>query len=1017
MLTKFRLLLSFVALVLFGSIAVVAGSAGAANRQPVARAVAGKPAVRGAGQVHSGPPKARQVVPAQPARSAANQQSRLTTARSRQWVTARRLVAHLDPVLNAVAGLAGNSAHSGVPVSRAGTVEVTVSGTGAAAAAHAVGGKLVASYGGATVISVRPSRLTALAAQPAIGEVTETVRAVPQVSSEGVHSSAADAWQSAAPSLGNGGAGINVGIVDGGFKNLAAEIAAGNLGPTDGSRVHYLSGSAADKCDNDALTDHGTAVAEIVHQMAPNADLYLYCVDNNIGFSQVASDIATGGSIKVVNSSLSFTGETRGDGNGGSDTTELAVKTARQAGVLWIQSAGNSAEDHWSGTLRDADRDGYLDMPDQYLPAPYSTTNEVDATALDPGASGDVVLTWDQWPSSNLPLTLLVQEYAPDPTPDDPNNQVAVGDPLQSTQAPGEPVLRIPIENSSTDVHFYDIWVVMGSGVPALHYDLAYDGDVYPSYLANADPGKGAAGSVSEPATSPYVLAVGAADWRTNGLEAFSGQGPTIDGRVKPDMVGYDGVSSNITDVESSRYDDFGNPVPGSEGFYGTSAAAPHVAGAAALVAAANPSMDASEIEAFLESPGNGVGALNPPVNGSGHGLLNLGAADPSQVHPVAGSAYFPLSNPVRIVDTRSGLGVRRGPMLAGTELAVPVSTTLVPADATSVVVEVSGTAAKGGTYLSVYSTSFGGVATLPLTVQEPNATITSVVKLNAQHGFKLRNQAAQTDALVTVIGYFGAPGGTGGLGYVPLASHRLLDTRVPIGGPKGPLKPNQVVTVDTAPGQVPASASVAVVNITALNHNTGGYLTAYPASSPAVASVNYAVLSRPNLTLVPVVNGKFLLQNRAATTDAMVDIVGYFDSSATARYVGLPAPVRIADTRSGNGGHHGVLTTGTAFALDGGGLYQVPYQVSGLWIGMTAIGTVANPLAGAGYLTIYPAGTAWPHASNLDFTGSRSILNNGIATLSARTSSRPPGFNTSDTGASVNVIEDAYGYFVTPGS
>ena len=251
----------------------------------------------------------------------------------------------------------------------------------------------------------------------------------------------------------------------------------------------------------------------------------------------------------------------------------------------------------------------------------------------------------------------------------------------------------------------------------------------------------------------------------------------------------------------------------------------------------------------------------------------------------------------------------------------------------------------------------------------------------------------------------------------MPLASHRLLDTRVPIGGPKGPLRPNQAVTVDATPGGVPSTAGVAVVNITALNHKAGGYLTAYPSSSPAVASVNYAVLSRPNLTLVPVVNGKFTLVNRASTTDAMVDIVGYFDASAPARYVGLPSPVRIADTRSGNGGHHGLLTTGTSFGLDAGGLYGVPYQVSGLWIGMTAIGNVSNYLAGAGYLTIYPNGTAQPHASNLDFTGSRSILNNGIATLSAKTASRPPGFSTADTGASVNVIEDAYGYFVTPGS
>jgi hypothetical protein len=122
--------------------------------------------------------------------------------------------------------------------------------------------------------------------------------------------------------------------------------------------------------------------------------------------------------------------------------------------------------------------------------------------------------------------------------------------------------------------------------------------------------------------------------------------------------------------------------------------------------------------------------------------------------------------------------------------------------------------------------------------------------------------------------------------------------------------------------------------------------------------------------------------------------------------------PVRIADSRVGNG-RHGVLTNTGWFGLDAGGMSVVPYNASGLWIGMTAIGVVANPYLGAGYLTIYPAGSSQPHASNLDFTGSRSILNNGIATLSGRTSSLPPGYNTSDTGAGANVIEDAYGYFV----
>ena len=82
-------------------------------------------------------------------------------------------------------------------------------------------------------------------------------------------------------------------------------------------------------------------------------------------------------------------------------------------------------------------------------------------------------------------------------------------------------------------------------------------------------------------------------------LEQFSSQGPTVDGRVKPDIAAFDNVSSNLASL---------NP------FCGTSASAPHVAGAAALVSGANSAMDAAQIQDFLErragtSPPNGVAA------------------------------------------------------------------------------------------------------------------------------------------------------------------------------------------------------------------------------------------------------------------------------------------------------------------------------------------------------------------------------------------------------------------------
>ena len=124
-----------------------------------------------------------------------------------------------------------------------------------------------------------------------------------------------------------------------------------------------------------------------------------------------------------------------------------------------------------------------------------------------------------------------------------------------------------------------------------------------------------AGNSIANPAESANggMLAVGAADWATpTTIELFSSQGPTEDGRTKPDIVGVDRG-------DSVSY--------GANGFAGTSQASPHVAGMAALVLDQFPSFTPAQIADYLKANALGQGAV--PNNTWGYGLAKLPALSP----------------------------------------------------------------------------------------------------------------------------------------------------------------------------------------------------------------------------------------------------------------------------------------------------------------------------------------------------------------------------------------------------
>ena len=113
--------------------------------------------------------------------------------------------------------------------------------------------------------------------------------------------------------------------------------------------------------------------------------------------------------------------------------------------------------------------------------------------------------------------------------------------------------------------------VVAAAGNRGFQKLTTIDGGVFESY---------AAFSITDPGNSESVITVGSThgNWpHTYGVSFFSSRGPTGDGRVKPDLVAPgERVQSTITGGNNNEW--------GPE--FGTSMAAPHVSGAAAMLLA-----------------------------------------------------------------------------------------------------------------------------------------------------------------------------------------------------------------------------------------------------------------------------------------------------------------------------------------------------------------------------------------------------------------------------------------------
>ncbi len=879
---------------------------------------------------------------------------------------------------------------AGVATGSAVTVVVEASDLRAARrAVSAAGGVVVEQVGKLTKARLPAGALGRLADARGIDIVREPERARVATTSDGVASSGAAAWQSA----GHGGAGTKVAIVDIGFGDYASRL---------GSELPASVETDFGRCGSPFSLEHGTAVAEVVHDVAPDAALRLVCVEDDVDFASAVASLASNG-IDVVNGSIGFVLTGRGDGSGAVGTPAAAVRSLRDDdGILYVAAAGNYGGRHASGTATGDPVPGneygtFVDLP--------GGDDRFTFVVAGDGVAA-VALRWDSWGAAQ-DFDLFVTSGA---------CGGLVGASTVDQTAGYPPIEYVEVANCDSIAHTFEVRINRWSGAATPRLDLFFDGDV--TGIETATPG-----DVAEPATSPAVLTVGAHCWSGGALEAYSSTGPTIDARIKPDISGPDATSSSV----------FGASSGCSTGFRGTSASAPHVAGAAALLLGANPDLELAELEQLLTDRAVDAGAPGPD-NQFGAGRLALGPAGDTTLR-----AAEPLSSvdPIRLFDSRPGAlgaseaefgaGGRTTPLPSKGSVRVRVAGVAgVPADATAVVLNVTVTKPTSSGYLTVHPGTVAPRASNlnfrsgQTVAQHVTATVGSDGKVQILNG-----SPGTTHVVVDLSGWYGPTGPSGPADdwFVPLAQpRRAMDTRAGTpgyaeasygsSGRTAPIPAGGSLDVQVAGlGGVPSGARAVMLNVTVTAPTSGGYLLVYPtgATRPTASSLNFVTgQTVANLVVSRVGSaGRIRLQICCGAVHAIVDVTGWFQSGTGAGYVALAQPVRDIDTRYGNDYVKAPMKGVSIHNLTPRHYYGVPGDAVAVALSVIAVTPTAT-----GYLQVYPDGTP-PSTSTLNFTRGATVPNAVVCALGAQ-----PYVDlrvVQSPSASVHLVSDLSGFFIDP--
>jgi hypothetical protein len=373
---------------------------------------------------------------------------------------------------------------------------------------------------------------------------------------------------------------------------------------------------------------------------------------------------------------------------------------------------------------------------------------------------------------------------------------------------------------------------------------------------------------------------------------------------------------------------------------------------------------------------------------------------------PVPPIGSFVPDGPSRILDTRTGLGGKKGSIRPGGVVALKVAGAAgVPAKGVCAVL-MSLTAIKPG--------RSGTVIAYPYRTARPQVTDLSfsrgqarsdqvVVPVNDGKVDLYNDSAGRTGLVAVLSGYF-TTAGTHGL-LMAVSPARALDTRTGLGAPRAPLGAHRTLKLMVeGVGGVPRKGVSAVeLSVTVRDPARTGALTAFAngGSRPTASQLAFSAgQTTAGPITIPVRNGKVNLYNGSSgPVDLIADVTGYFSSrGAHFRAVG---PARALDTRTGLGGAGVNVPARSAADLSLGNLPGWQGTQQEVVLSVTVLHARAS-----GSLSVFPDGSAIPADPNMLFRAGKPATVQVIVPLTGATIDL---YNNS--GGTIQILADVQGY------